>query len=495
MSRGTLCLLAASLCGCGVYMNNADRESSAREARALVDTATRDTDRVWDAMAANVEALEPAERAAIERAVGGVADLDRRLLYTWDWRRLRREAEDVLAADAGGVLELARDLAVVRARAQQARDELTLEIVPQLTTGSAWPDDEGPMRRALDSMGLAGGFDTPELSGAWPEPVDEALLAQLGVAGADRAADIDRLAGHVDRLDEALSRLRVLCRRTIEEGWPLDEACRLLRQSDHLDLFFGRPLGADEPLPAEWRTTLSQVGRIVERDGVEWATATPDDVRARLAPFDTRGELIGRRFQRDTLSTRSELLSVELEFLGRRAAQVRRRFAVLRERTAEAARILAFCDGPLGEIRLGDRAASLDDSVFVTVRHLIGAARESAAPYAEVPAAAGDGVEAMKAYNARLVAAARAVAAAAAYVRLGGELAVRAELERIESARIEHLASIERSRAAALGWKRLLDDGAAGLEAYWSGGLKGEDLAKLIFLAGEMITSTYSALR
>lgn len=482
------------LAGCGVYMNNADREAAARDARALVDVATRDTDRVWDAMAANVEALEPAERAAIERAVGRIAEVDRRLLYTWDWRRLRQEAEGVLAADAGAVLEITRELADARARSQQARDALTLEIVPQLTTGSAWPDDEGPVRRALDSMGLSGRFDTPELSGAWPEPADEALLRQLG-AGGDRLADVDLLTGHVERLDEALARLRVLCRRTIEEGWPLDEACRLLRQSDHLDLFFGRPIGATEPLPAELRTTLSQIGRIVERDGVEWAVATPDELRARLAPFDTRGELIGRRFQRDVLSTRSELLSVELEFLGRRAAQLRRRFGVLRDRTAAARQILAFCDGPLGEIRLGDRAASLDDSVFVTVRHLIDAARESTVSYAEVPASAGDGVEAMKRYNTRLAAAARAMTAAAAYVRLEGELQVRAELERVESARIEHLASIERSRAAALGWKRLLDDGAQGLEAYWSGGLKGEDLAKLIFLAGEMITSTYSALR
>jgi hypothetical protein len=188
-------------------------------------------------------------------------------------------------------------------------------------------------------------------------------------------------------------------------------------------------------------------------------------------------------------------LSVELEFLGRRAAQLRRRFGVLRDRTAAAGGIIAFCDGPLGEIRLGDRAASLDDSVFVTVRHLIDGARESTASYAEVPAAAGDGVEAMKRYNTSLASAARAMAAAAAYVRLEGELQVRSELERVESARIEHLASIERSRVAALGWKRLLEDGAEGLEAFWSGGLKGEELAKLIFLAGEMITSTYSALR
>ena len=457
--------------------------------------ATRDTDRVWDAMTANIEALEPAERAAIERAVGRIAEVDRRLIYTWDWRRLRQEAEGVLDADRGAALDLTRELAAVRARAQQARDELTLEIVPQLTTGAAWPDDEGPMRRALDSMGLAGRFDTPELAGAWPEPVDAALMELLGVTGRDRLADVDLLDGHVDRLSEALSRLRVLCRRTIEEGWPLDEACRLLRQSDRLDLFFGRPIGATEALPAELRTTLSQIGRIVERDGVEWAVATPDDLRARLAPFDTRGEMIGRRFQRDVLSTRSELLSVELEFLGRRAAQVRRRFGVLRDRTAAARQIIAFCDGPLGEVRLGDRAASLDDSVFITVRHLIDAARESTASYAEIPAAAGDGVEAMKRYNTRLAAAARAMTAAAAYVRLEGELQVRVELERIETARLEHLASIEHSRVAALGWKRLLDDGAQGLEAYWSGGLKGEELAKLIFLAGEMITSTYTALR
>jgi hypothetical protein len=504
MTRPALLALAAALGGCGVYLHDTDRYASALEATRLVDEAARRSDRAWEATARGLEELEPAERAAIEGAVGRLGEADRRRIYDWDWARLKEEARRALAADAPLAGRLAHELGALRLRAQEARDSLLLVVLPQLAMGEAWPDDEAPLRRALEAAGIALAVETirQELGGVWPDPHDAAglatLLERLGIPPAeqkDPAAAGDRLLAAVEAFEDTLSRMRLVARAALEETWPLDEAIRLSRQGDHLDLFFGRPYDADETLPAELQARLARVGRIVERRPVEWEVRTPAQLVARLAPFDLRGEMIGRRFQRDVLSTRLELLGVELETLGRRAEALAGRMAALRERGEAAGRIVDFVDGPLGQIRLGMRAAGPDDSVFLTVRAQVDRARVQAAGFERLPAAAGDGVQFMKDYTAQVADAARAVEAAASYVRLEGELVVRMRLAEEEAVRAEHAGAVERARVAALGWRRLLDDGAQGLEAYWGAGLKGEELAKLIFLAGEMVSSTYTALR
>jgi hypothetical protein len=489
--------------GCGLRLHQSDQAAAARDARALTEVATRGTDRIWESLSERAGALEAVERAAIERAVGPTDEAGRREIATWDWHRMRQEAERVLADDAGSVAELAGALAALRVRAHRAGDELVLEILPQLAAGAAWPVDEMPTRRTLQEMGLLDVVARlqAELGDEWPDPASmELLLERLGLspeerapAGRRSAAGKLRQAGRA--LEEALGTLRVLTRRAIQEPWPLDEAIRLLRQSDQLDLYFGRPLAEAEPLPPEIRARLARVGRIVERRPVEWWMDTPAQLRAHLAHFDAAGEMVGRRFQRDVLTTRAELLAQDLELMGRQAHLWIERLELLDERTEAVEAILGFIDGPLGEVRLGARAATADDSVFVTVRQLVEDARASAAGFAVVPAAAAEGVAAMQGYTQRVAAAARAVDAAAAVVRLRGELRVRAELARLEGARMEREAAVERARIAALGWKRLLDDGARGLEAYWQGGVRGEDLILLIFIARDVVTSGYKALR
>lgn len=486
---------AAAAGGCGLYVHDVDRSSSASEARQLMEVATRQSDEAWIRVGRNLEDLDPAERAALEQAEGRLAGLDRRRIYTSDWATLKTEARRALDEDAPLLMELAAEMAGLRARARQARDQLLLVILPQLAAGEAWPEDETPLREALDALGLGMTVETvrQELSGDWSDPGDaaglRALLDRLG------AADPDKLLGMAEGFEDTLARARMVGRRALEEVWPLDDAIRLARQAGHLDLFFGRPYFGDEILPPEIQGRLARVGRIIERRPVFWAVHTPDETLEMLRPFDMRGEMVGRRFQRDILSTRTELLLVELHTLGRLAAALGSKLAVLRDRGAGARGIIAFVDGPLGQIRLGARAAAPEDSVFLTVRAMVDAARAQAVGFAVVPAAAGDGVQFMKDYNARVTEAAGAVEAAAAALRLQGELIVRRKLAAHESERAEHAGSVERSRVAALGWKRLLDDGARGLEAYWSGGIKGEELAKLILMAGETVATSYTALR
>lgn len=476
-------------------MHDADRFAAAREARLLVHEATRRTDPVWRELTANLNALEA--------AAGRTVEPDRRRITTWSWKRLRGRAEEALAIDRASFPDHLRRLAALHARVRKAGDLLMLEILPQLTTGGAWPENGAPHRAALEALGLEDEIETieRELSGAWPEPEDPeglaVLLQRLGmtVGAEDRIQTLALMTVAVEGMERTLSRMRLLARRTVEERWPLDDAIRLVRNSEDLDLYFGRSLDDAEPVPQEFRARLARLGRIVERRDVDWSIGTVEELRAHLAPFDTRGELVGRRFQRDILATWSELLLVDLEYLGERAAQLRRRLVILKDRTLAARQVVAFVEGPLKRVRFATRHATEDDGIFATVRHQIDSARQGTRSSVEIPATAGDGVRQMEFASVRVAAAVRAVAAADAALRLDGELRVRESLARFEEENAEHRRSIEQSRVASLGWKRLLDDGAQGLESYWAGGLKGEDFTKLILLAGDMISSTYGALR